>query len=282
MNKEDILAVCPQCGAQGKAGRFCEYCGTKIPKPVIENKQEDDDNIPFSWYNVIPVGYQMSEKHVIGDSQKSLYMVVKCGETRQYVQTEFVREFGNYGHTEIRTRDKEDYKYGIINRQGKFVVDCNKEHIYLHQETNYYYYSSYGEECILQNLVSGNIVVNDKKYDLYYVHGTTFMGITDRIDKKFSLFDMKTNRFIGLPPELIELNTKYERCFMHVYYKEGKFEFYKYESSGDYDNTKTVWNVKIEGGRAEIIDRNVKTETPGCFGVIVLAIAIPLSLLYFL
>ena len=50
-------AICPQCGAQGTAGRFCEYCGTKIPEPVIENKHEDD-NTPFSWYNVVPQGYE--------------------------------------------------------------------------------------------------------------------------------------------------------------------------------------------------------------------------------
>lgn len=120
----DIKTTCPQCGAQGTAGRFCEYCGTKIPEPVIENNL-DDDSTPFSWYNVIPTGYQISEENIIGDPKKSLFMVVRAGETRQYVQTEYVQDFGNYGHTEIRTRDKANYKYGIINRHGKFVVDCN-------------------------------------------------------------------------------------------------------------------------------------------------------------
>ena len=31
--------ICPQCGAQGTAGRFCEYCGTKIPESGLETKQ---------------------------------------------------------------------------------------------------------------------------------------------------------------------------------------------------------------------------------------------------
>lgn len=37
-------ATCPNCGAEGTVGRYCEYCGTKIPAPIVKhttnNKQE--------------------------------------------------------------------------------------------------------------------------------------------------------------------------------------------------------------------------------------------------
>lgn len=31
--------ICPNCGAEGTAGRFCEYCGTKIPMPKTKRKK---------------------------------------------------------------------------------------------------------------------------------------------------------------------------------------------------------------------------------------------------
>ena len=39
-------AICPNCGAEGTAGRFCEYCGTKIPmpKPKRRNKNATDSD----------------------------------------------------------------------------------------------------------------------------------------------------------------------------------------------------------------------------------------------
>ena len=33
-------AICPNCGAEGTAGRFCEYCGTKIPMPKPKRKKK--------------------------------------------------------------------------------------------------------------------------------------------------------------------------------------------------------------------------------------------------
>ena len=32
-------ATCPNCGAEGTAGRFCEYCGTKIPMPQPKRRK---------------------------------------------------------------------------------------------------------------------------------------------------------------------------------------------------------------------------------------------------
>lgn len=37
-------AICPNCGAEGTAGRFCEYCGTKIPMPTKRKKKSDSDS----------------------------------------------------------------------------------------------------------------------------------------------------------------------------------------------------------------------------------------------
>ena len=28
-------AICPNCGAEGTVGRYCEFCGTKIPAPIV-------------------------------------------------------------------------------------------------------------------------------------------------------------------------------------------------------------------------------------------------------
>ena len=29
-------AICPNCGAEGTVGRYCEFCGTKIPAPIVK------------------------------------------------------------------------------------------------------------------------------------------------------------------------------------------------------------------------------------------------------
>lgn len=29
-------AICPNCGAEGTVGRYCEFCGTKIPVPIVK------------------------------------------------------------------------------------------------------------------------------------------------------------------------------------------------------------------------------------------------------
>ena len=35
-------AICPNCGAEGTAGRFCEYCGTKIPMPKPKRRKSNN------------------------------------------------------------------------------------------------------------------------------------------------------------------------------------------------------------------------------------------------
>ena len=38
-------AICPNCGAEGTVGRYCEFCGTKIPfpkeKPTTSGKSKE-------------------------------------------------------------------------------------------------------------------------------------------------------------------------------------------------------------------------------------------------
>ena len=160
-------AICPQCGAQGTAGRFCEYCGTKIPEPVIENKHEDD-NTPFSWYNVVPQGYEPVTDHIFGDYEQLLYMVVKKTDTRQYIETKTVLEL--YGspeenikeifsgrpigeHQETVTRYENTYTYAVINKQGKFVVNPTKSEIYLYVD-NY--------DCIIKYDTLYNLLSKEK------------------------------------------------------------------------------------------------------------------------
>lgn len=38
-------AICPNCGAEGTAGRFCEYCGTKIPMPKPKRKKKSVSDV---------------------------------------------------------------------------------------------------------------------------------------------------------------------------------------------------------------------------------------------
>lgn len=284
--------ICPQCGAQGTAGRFCEYCGTKIPELVIEDSQKDD-NTPFSWFNVIPVGYQISEEDVIGDPQKSLFMVVKAGEMRQYVQTEHVQDFGNYGHTEIRTHDKACYQYGVIGRNGKFIVDCNKERIELYAETGFCITctkitSVIREEKFL-NLTTGETLFETKGpsmgRNIASIYGTQIVKIDDYPNKTFYMFDVQNSSSIQLPDDMATRTSSgvYDTL---CYCKDGILDISRTEKIGQDQKINKQWSARYENGKIQILDgkieNKVSASNSGCFGVILLAIAIPLSLLYFL
>ena len=52
-------ATCPQCGAQGTAGKFCEFCGTKIPVPVVANSQ--DTTSEKNMRRIIPFNPEINE-----------------------------------------------------------------------------------------------------------------------------------------------------------------------------------------------------------------------------
>lgn len=239
MSKES--AICPQCGAQGIAGEVCEFCGTRIPLPVIEEAQEEEaqEEEPFSWYNVIPQGYDPSVENIIGDPANALYMVVK---------RTFSKNKATGSGNEVQ-----DY-YGVINRKGKFVVDCDKENIEFYQETNYHLYKSKGES-VLQNLETGNTVAkgNIKTTVFQYVKETTLVGITNTEKKTFSLFDMNTNRFIRLPFILSDLGTEYDCCSMYCSSKDGLLKFTKHEYNiYNYAKKDTKWDGKIEEGRVVV------------------------------
>lgn len=138
MSKE-IIATCPQCGAQGKAGKFCEYCGTKIPMPVKSQKapKKENSKSPFSWYNVCPQGYEPDTKSVVGNYKESLFMVV------------------------INTNDdKYNKRSGIINREGKFVVDPAINYLTIFAD-NY----DYINRDQLSNLLTGELI-----FDVSYLY----------------------------------------------------------------------------------------------------------------
>ncbi len=134
---KDIIATCPQCGAQGKAGMFCEYCGTKIPMPVkkAKNNPPKDTKKAFSWYNVCPQEYEPHPEAVIGNYKDSLFMVVES-KNDEYVQ-------------------------GVINRDGIFVVDPEWL-VELFVDNN---------DCIvrgeLYNLLTGDRIFPDSDYLSY-------------------------------------------------------------------------------------------------------------------
>lgn len=245
-------AICPQCGAQGTAGRFCEYCGTKIPEPVIENKREDD-NTPFSWYNVVPQGYEPVTDHIFGDYEQSFYMVVEKTDTRQYIETktvfddsheEYIEKKVNgiplRKHQETVTRYEHTYTYAVINKQGKFVVNPTKSNIYLYID-NY--------DCIigystLYNLLSkekieiespywGDItnysfLVNIKKdndyYSIYERKNRTEISLDKMIPGDFSYIKIDENGLLIFEDE-DEDEDRIKRCTVEINGNQGFVTF---------------------------------------------------------
>ena len=245
-------AICPQCGAQGTAGRFCEYCGTKIPEPVIENKREDD-NTPFSWYNVVPQGYEPVTDHIFGDYEQSFYMVVKKTDTRQYIETKtvltdsfeenlerIVRGIPLREHQETVTRYENTYTYAVINKQGKFVVNPTRSSIYLYVD-NY--------DCIigystLYNLLSkekieiespywGDItnysfLVNIKKdndyYSIYERKNRTEISLDKMIPGDFSYIKIDENGLLIFEDE-DEDEDRIKRCTVEINGNQGFVTF---------------------------------------------------------
>lgn len=172
----DLLnkAICPQCGAQGTVGRFCEYCGTKIPEPVIESLSDNDGE--FNWYTVCPHDYEPSFDSVIGDYSQSLYMVVK---------TEIIEE-------NRRTGEKDSVKYyAIINREGKFIT--KKVRSFLKLFVDNYDYITFRE---LINIITKDSV---KFEDRFSGFGCQMVGaLMIAISSPRRVFNRKTRNFVQL------------------------------------------------------------------------------------
>ena len=187
----DIKTTCPQCGAQGTAGRFCEYCGTKIPIPIIE-REEDDENESFSWYDVCPSDWEPAFDNVIGDASQSLYMVVK----KLNIVTPKPRGLDvmvnlNASLDESRRKNL----YCIINRKGKFVCGKKEYETTLYVD-NYDYISDYTLYNINSNEVlklARNVALGD-----YYI---TYME-EDRFHSKVGFLNRKSRTSVVLDKDI--------------------------------------------------------------------------------
>lgn len=208
--------ICPQCGAQGTAGRFCEYCGTKIPMPETNIKKNDEIGADdFSWFTVCPLGWEPSTKDVIGDFSKSQYMVVVKRTTYQHIESEMVYDHGDEmenfinealgkyvpKHQEIKSKTENVSTYCIINRHGKFVIGTSKKYIQLYADN-----SDYIVGGKLSN-INSNLSVNLghgvrmalERYILYYEmeNGLEYYGIFDRENRtNINLNDKISTQFV--------------------------------------------------------------------------------------
>ncbi len=84
-------AICPNCGAEGTAGRFCEYCGTKIPMPKPKRKKKsnsdsDEEKRIFEFQTseedaIQKMLYQLTEKENL---PKDFFQNCKVDEVKPY------------------------------------------------------------------------------------------------------------------------------------------------------------------------------------------------------
>lgn len=63
--------ICPNCGAEATAGRFCEYCGTKIPLPKPKRKKK---GMVYSDETKRIFAFQSSEEDAV---KKMLYQLTE-------------------------------------------------------------------------------------------------------------------------------------------------------------------------------------------------------------
>lgn len=289
-------AICPQCGAQGTAGRFCEYCGTKIPEPVIENKHEDD-NTPFSWYNVVPQGYEPVTDHIFGDYEQSFYMVVEKTDTRQYIETKTVltdsfeenlekmaRGIPLREHQETVTRYEDTDTYAVINKQGKFVVDPTQSEIYLYVDN----YDCIIEYDSLYNLLSKekieiespgwrypknyDFLVNIKKdndyYSIYERKNRTEISLDKMIPGDFSYKGIDENGLLIFEDE-DEDEGRTKRCTVEINDNQGFVTFEEILDTDPMTYYRKKWknelqNRPVENNQTTKKKNNDNNEGRGC------------------
>ena len=275
-------AICPQCGAQGTAGRFCEYCGTKIPEPVIEH---EDDNTPFSWYNVVPQGYEPLTDHIFGDYEQSLYMVVKKTDTHQYIETKTVLSDSHEEnlkrivsgrplreHQETVTRYENTYTYAVINKQGKFVVNPTKSSIYLYVDN----YDCIIEYDTLYNLLSKekieikspgwrypknyDFLVNIKKdndyYSIYERKNRTEISLDKMIPDDFSYQEIDENGLL-----IFEDEDGINKCTVEINGNQGFVTFEEILDTDRFDDEEIELDENNQTTKKENNDNN---EGRGC------------------
>lgn len=212
MSTDNNIAVCPQCGATGKAGRFCEYCGTKIPMPIKKTTKVKSKG-PFLWINVCPQGFEPAPDYVEGKPQNGTleYMVVEKKESRQFLETVMVRDDSSFEamleaisrgeeikkHPETRTRYEDKYTYAIISREGKFVVAPSSEHIRLFAD-NY----DYIEGSKWANIHTGIILDN-----FWFTEGDYI--VKEDTNDGIAIFNRKTRTPIALDQKISDDDIDY-------------------------------------------------------------------------
>lgn len=209
MSTDNNIAVCPQCGATGKAGRFCEYCGTKIPMPIKKATKVKSKG-PFLWISVCPQGFVPVPDYVEGKPQNGTleYMVVEKKESRQFLETVMVDDDSSLEaaleairrgekikqHPETRTRYEDEYTYAIISREGKFVVAPSSEEITLFAD-NYDYIEGLSK---LANIHTGIILD-----DLWNIKiAGDYIVYRNYYDKPWGIFNRKARTAIALDKEI--------------------------------------------------------------------------------
>ena len=188
-------------------------------------------------------------------------MVVKAGETRQYVQTERVQNFGNYGHAEIRTHDKACYQYGVIGRNGKFIVDCNKERVDLYAETGFCITCTKKTTVIREekflNLTTGEVLFETEGpsmgRNIASIYGTQIVKIDDFSNKMFYMFDVQNASFIQLPDDMANRTSSGLYSTM-CYCEDGILDIRRTEKIGQDKNIEKHWSAKIENGILQILE----------------------------
>ena len=143
-------AICPNCGAEGTAGRFCEYCGTKIPMPKPKrrkSKKSEDSTVRVVNFTINQDEAIKSFLNALSEVQnlpKDAFEKLKIENVTPYLVPTFyyhcnfdapwscvklVYEKYKVGN-ETKTRTKRYPMNGIAQRGFDYILpSCNKESI---------------------------------------------------------------------------------------------------------------------------------------------------------
>lgn len=129
------MSKCRNCGAPGRIGTRCEYCGNIITAPPIEPEIGRNGGkgrkARFSWKEVVPDGYELCKHATIGsDDVPEMYVV----------------------------RGKRSLLMGVINQRGDFVIKCEFAQIELYLKK---------KRCLVYN---GDELYDDEDIECKYGH----------------------------------------------------------------------------------------------------------------
>ena len=212
----DYLGFCPQCGANGKVGSQCEYCGSTIF--AVSSPDIKSTGIQ-SWTEFQIDGFEILRNQVEGSSDFQEYCVV---------------------------RGKQSGKQGLIDRTGKFVIRCIYDYVRLYSDYNICSIGSRGQNGVIG--VDGKFLIPlkgcygalgfyDPKYDRIYgykdVSDIQGNKISD-IPSKKRIFLISSNLVTTMPDKkgifkvetgcvLLDENFVLEKSINDRYYIVSKF-----------------------------------------------------------